>query len=86
MSENINPIDSNTVEPPPAAVVVLNGSRTEREIALESELEKERHARRKAETEAAYTQDELAKLRAAQLLPPASQEKRKSSGWTWLHD
>ena len=49
-------------EPPKAAEVVLNGPRTEREVQLEKDLETERSARKKIETDNAQLQDELHRL------------------------
>jgi membrane protein involved in colicin uptake len=64
--------------PPPAAVTVLEGERTERETNLEAELATEREARRKAETDAAYAQDEARRLKAVGLTPTPAPKKQKS--------
>lgn len=53
-----------TPEPPAAAQVVLTGSKSEREIQLEKDLETERNARKKVECDHAQLQDELHRLTA----------------------
>lgn len=68
--------------PPPAAKIVNEGERTERELQLERDLEAERQARKKAETEAAYAQDEARRLKEVHK-PKA---KAKPPGWTLLHE
>lgn len=74
--------------PPPAAVTVLEGQRTERELELAAELEREKAARRKAETDCAWSQDENRRLKTvAGPRPPAPAAARaKKSGWTLLHE
>lgn len=57
-------------EPPAAAQVVVNGTRTEREIQLEADLEAERNSRKKVECDNAQLQDELHRL-ATPAVPPA---------------
>jgi hypothetical protein len=72
--------------PPPAATVVVNGDRDERVTDLERQLEGERTARRKAETDASYALDEARRLKEAQSLKPTPQPKPKSSPWTFMDD
>lgn len=62
---------------PPAATSVVNG-KTESEVNLECQLEEERTARKKAETDAAYLSDENRRLKE---VPPPTE--KKSDGWHW---
>jgi hypothetical protein len=72
---------------PPAAVIVNHGERTEREIVLERELQTEKLARKKAETDAGYAQDEARRLKELQAMANAPKPKNKNgTGWTLLHD
>jgi hypothetical protein len=71
-------------ELPPAAQVVNDG-KTEREISLERDLEAERKARRQAETECAYAQDENKALKEIQSRTPApAPRKPRRPGFTTL--
>jgi len=69
------PVPANA---PPAAVGVVNG-KTERELQLEKDLETERVARKKAETDASYSADEARRLKEAQDNPP----KKRRGGWVF---
>ena len=78
-------------EPPPAAKIVIDGGKTEHELALEAQLKAEQEARKKAETDAAYAQDEarrLKDLKDLQSRPPAPARAPKSAKarWTFFHD
>ena len=73
--------------PPPAAHTVANATRTEREAELEGHLEREREARRRVETDAAYLRDENERLKAVGLAPPSAPKcKRVSFGWFEAED
>ncbi len=67
---------------PPAAEAVVNG-KTERELQLEADL-------KKAQTDAAYAQDEAKRLKDAQTEAPepGKKKKRTDGGWfrTLLHE
>lgn len=63
---------------PPAAAAVVNG-KTERELQLEKDLESERAARKKSETDAAYLQDENRRLKEI----PTPAAPKKSRGWVF---
>jgi len=63
---------------PPAATVVTQGSRTERESDLERQLDEERQARRKAETDAAYAQDEARRLKDIQTARPEPPKAKRA--------
>lgn len=63
--------------PPPAARIVVEAQRTERELTLAAELEAERTARRKAETDASYHADEARRLKELQSQVPAPKNKQK---------
>lgn len=73
--------------PPPAAKIIVEAKRTERELELEAEREELRQkyeneatARRKAETDAAYHADEARRLKELQSGPaPAPKPKRVRS-------
>ena len=65
--------------PPPAAVVVLEGSKSERELALEKQVTELEAGRRKAETDAAYAQDEAKRLKELHSAPPGG-GKPKAKG------
>lgn len=82
---NPQPQPQPVAAPPPAATIVANGGVSERELSLQSELAREKEARRKAETDAAYAQDEARRLKEAQSALPAPAPKAKKSGWTLLH-
>lgn len=83
---NPQPQPQPSAAPPPAATTVVNGGVTERELSLQSELAREKEARRKAETDAAYAQDEARRLKEAQIVAHVSAAtKAKKSGWTLLH-
>ena len=56
--------------PPPATKIVVEGTKTEREIELERKLADTEAAKRKAETDASYHADEARKLREFQSAPP----------------
>jgi hypothetical protein len=73
---------------PPAAEAVLNATRTEQDAGLAAQLETERAARKKAETDAAYLRDENLRLKSVPAPPPPPPEKKKSSGFrfTLLED
>jgi hypothetical protein len=73
------PAPAPAAAPPPAAVVVLEGTKTEREIQLEKDLETERLARRKAETDAAYAQDEFRRLKEIPMPPPPNPKKSRNT-------
>ena len=62
---------------PPAAAAVING-KTESEVNLEKQLEEERNARKKAETDAAHLQDENFRLKQSQAEPAP---EKKGDGW-----
>ena len=57
---------TSNAAPPPAATVVAEGKRTEREIELEKELEETRKGKKKAETEASEWQDKARTMKEAQ--------------------
>jgi len=69
MADETTPKPETT--PPPAAQTVINGDRTEKTVELAAELEKERAARKKAETESAGWQDKYQTLITAQKSAPA---------------
>ena len=72
---------------PPAALTVIQGGKTEREIALEREIEEHKTARTKAERDAAYALDEARKLKEIQTQRPAPTPKAKKGGFrTLLHE
>jgi hypothetical protein len=80
MAEQNNPTPAPA--DPIAAKTVTEGKD---EIDLRSQLEAERTARKKAETDAAYAQDEARKLKEIQgrpAVPPA----RKKCGWTFFDE
>lgn len=79
-AENLSPVAA----PPPAAAVVIAGERTEKEVQLEKELELERQARRKAEFDAGFAQDELRRLKDVVKPVPAA-KKATVSKWTYFH-
>ena len=62
---------------PPATKIVVEGTRTEREIELERTLENERTARRKAETDASYHADEARRLKELQTATPPAKSRRR---------
>ncbi len=64
--------------PPPAATAVVNG-KTENEVNLERQLEEERVARKKAETDAAYQADENRRLKEAK----KTETDRPLRGWVF---
>jgi hypothetical protein len=61
---------------PPATKIVVEGQLTERELDLQRRLDAAETARKKAETDAAYAQDEAARLRT-----PPQREKKASWGF-----
>lgn len=71
--------------PPPAAQLVVQAGKSERELALEAELERARERAKRAEIEAAYAQDELHRLKASawdgQRQQPAQRKRKPSFGW-----
>lgn len=71
--------------PPSAAKVVLEGPKTERELALERQLEEERKGRKAAETDAAHLQDENRRLKDVPT-PEPKPKKKKKAGWTFFDD
>lgn len=69
---------------PPATTIVVTGTKTEREIELETRLATEEARAKKAETDASYHADEARRLREAQTAPtPAPKVKR--ARFTLLH-
>ena len=75
-------------ELPPAAVIVKEGIKTERELELEKRLTDAESARKKAETDAAYAQDEARRLKESPPPPPVptpTPRAKKGPGWTLLH-
>lgn len=73
-------------EPPLATKIVVEGTKTEREIELERRLEQEAEARRKAETDASYHADEARRLKELQSQRPSPPAKKKrvtklGTGW-----
>ena len=74
---------------PPAATVVITGTKTERELELERELDNERKARKDREVTLAHIQDENHRLKSAGIrpeppTPPAP--AKKSGGWTFFDE
>lgn len=61
---------------PPATKIVVEGTKTEREIELERQRDEALAARKKAETDASYHQSEAQRLREIQSAP-APQPKAK---------
>lgn len=55
--------------PPPAAVVVVNGDKTERELELEGQLQTERDARKKVDLDCAQLLDENQRLKTPVPVP-----------------
>jgi hypothetical protein len=81
-SENPPPTPTPEAPPPPPAAppatkIVVEGSKTEREIDLERRLEAEAAARRKAETDASYYADEARRLKELQSQVPTAKHKQK---------
>jgi hypothetical protein len=72
--------------PPTAALVVINGDKTERELQLEKQLADAQSDTRKAQTDASYAQDEARRLKEIQTRPPPKPAKRKPWLVTLLHD
>ena len=74
-------------EPPPATLIVVEGTKTEREIELERRLEEEATARRQAETDASYHADEARRLKELQSqtpAPPAGKKLVTKTGAGWF--
>lgn len=63
--------------PPPAAKIVLEGTKTERELALERDV-KER------ETRIACLEDENSQLKSIPRSPAPPAPKKKAGGWTFF--
>lgn len=72
------PAPSPAPAAPPAAAAVIAG-KTENEVNLERQLEEERSARKKAETDAAHLLDENFALKKAQEKP--APEEKSGDGW-----
>lgn len=68
--------------PPPAAAAVIAG-KTENEANLEKELEEERGKRKKAETDAAYAQDQVRTLKQQQQQSTEPPGEKRSNGWVF---
>jgi hypothetical protein len=58
------------ISPPPAGKIVNEAQWTEREAALQRQIEAERDARRQAEVKASYAEDEARRLKELQSQPP----------------
>lgn len=69
--------------PPPAATIVLNGTRTERERELETELERERREKREREMRLAQLEDENRRLKT---IPTTPAPKKSDSNWTFFEE
>jgi hypothetical protein len=69
---------------PPAAKTVKEGSETEETSNLRAELDRERAARKKAETDAAHAQDEFHRLKQSTKGAPATPPPAKKSRWTFF--
>jgi len=69
---------------PPATRIVVEGTKTEREIELERELESARCAQKLAETNAAYSADEARRLKEIQNQIPPSPPRKKTVGVGWF--
>lgn len=68
------PANNPPADPPPAADVVNKGAKTERELALEQELEAERNGRKKDQTRLSELEDENHRLKEI----PADRSKPKT--------
>jgi hypothetical protein len=75
------PAEPETDPAPPVARVVVEASKTERELLLERDLEAEKAARKKAETDAAHAQDEVHRLTAPTpgTSPPANDKPKRNT-------
>ena len=71
------PSVQSAAAPPPAANLVVNGTRSEREIQLERDLQAARDAQRRAEFVASEKEREVETLKAASISPPPPKPKRK---------
>ena len=60
---------------PPAAALVINGTKSEREIQLERDLEKERDRAKRAEIVAAEKEREVQELKKIPAVPKPKKEK-----------
>ncbi|MDE2100725.1 MAG: hypothetical protein KGL39_26000 [Patescibacteria group bacterium] len=74
----VNPAPSAPPAPPPAAEVVINGERSERELQLEAELERERSGRKKDQTKLCELEDENHRLKQVPATP--ARGRNKSAG------
>jgi hypothetical protein len=63
--------------PPPATKIVVEGTKTEREIELERRLNETEARAKKAETDAGYHADEARKARELLTAVPAPRAKQK---------
>ncbi len=66
---------------PPAATIVVNSPKDERETNLEVELQKERDARKKAETDAAHLADENQRLKELRKLEKSDRPAKRRGGF-----
>lgn len=78
------PAPENSPAPPPAAPAVATGTKTERELDLEKQIEAERAACRRVETEHAHLADE--NLRLKTVVPPTPPAKRKAAPNTFFDE
>lgn len=70
--------------PPRATQTVLEGTKTEREAALERELEEEKASRRRVEEHAAGLIDENTQLKNLGRPTPTPAPAKKESDWTFF--
>jgi hypothetical protein len=89
----VPPSTAAPAQPPPAATVVLRGTKSETEADLERQLDTERKKRRKAETDAAYLEDENRRLKSIGLTkkkpaPPTAEQPTEppapNDRWTFF--
>ena len=81
---DVTPAPAPSPAPPEATRIVVTGEKSERELTLEKQLEEANSARRKAETDASYHQDEARRLKELQTAPPPTKKKVKRAGVGWF--
>lgn len=75
--QDVPPLDA----PPPAAKIVVEGAKTERELALEQELEAEKSGRKKDQTRLSELEDENHRLKEPTRDPKPKPKKYKGAAF-----